>query len=128
MRKCCLNCHFLTKSYPGPQGTPARFSWNEQERDNLRVDNHYAAECAQGVWDTGIDPHLNERLPEILKKPRRNTCFFIRMQPGMSYQAAEKLLNLKSLRKGEWRANVALIVSGLALLGSLLRSLLSNQG
>lgn len=120
-RKCCRNCHFLAKASRSPtDGTSFRFSWNEGERsDPSSLSDHYAAECAQGVWDTGIDPSLKAQLPDILRKRRWGSCFFIRVQQGMSFPAAEKLLKLQKMRRSYWYAGVALLIS----FGSLLTSM-----
>ena len=59
---CCKNCHFLAKATVSVNGARHLWSWNEQERSDRRVNERDAAQCAQGVWDTGIDPHLNSRL------------------------------------------------------------------
>ena len=99
MRKCCQNCHFLAKEIVNDAGTRHRWSWNQRERSELRLKEHYAAQCAQGVWDTGIDPHLNAQLPKILLKQRGDSCFFLAAQSGMSFPAAEKLIALQNLKK-----------------------------
>ena len=70
MRECCQNCHFLAKATVAASGPIHRWSWNEQERIDLHLKRGEAAQCAQGVWDTGVDPHLNSRLSEILLKQR----------------------------------------------------------
>ena len=116
MKKCCLNCHFLMKSTPSEAGKPLRFSWNKQELSQFRVSDHYAAECAQGVWDTGIDPGLNTQLREILQKKRGNSCFFIERQPGMSIPAAEKLQAHEATKKANRRATIALWISFASLI------------
>ena len=118
MKQCCLKCHFLAKSTRSDTGHELRFTWNERERSQLRVDDHYAAQCAQGVWDTGIDPHLKAKLPAILQKKRRNSCFFIKHQLGMSFKAAEKLLALKAAKRSTRKATIALWISFVSLVTS----------
>ena len=44
-----------------------------------------------GVWDTRIDPTLNDRLQEITEKDRKNQCFFVEVHDGMSFPAAIEL-------------------------------------
>ena len=108
---CCKNCHFLAKATVSVNGARHRSSWNEQERSDRRINERAAAQCAQGVWDTGIDPHLNSRLDEILLEPRKDSCFFVKVQPGMSFAAAEKLIELWNLKKSYWYAKCALWIS-----------------
>ena len=99
MRHCCKNCHFLVKEHRDPTGGIYRFSWNKRERSDLRVDEQYAANCFQGIWDTGVDPSLNKRLPEILNKQRRDDCFFIAPQEGMLFDAALELHKIRKSKK-----------------------------
>ena len=71
------------------------------------------------MWDTGIDPSLKAQLQDILRKRRGGSCFFIKAQQGMSFPAAEKLLELQKLRRSYWYALIALLIS----FGSLLTSM-----
>ena len=140
MRHRCQNCHFLAKEHVDPQGRRSLFSWDTQERSDLQIKGYYSAKCAQGIWDTGMDPNLNSRLPEILQKERRDTCFFIETQAGMSFPAARDLHKIrnenKNLKKsyrytqiGLWMVAFGLLLTAFGLLltalGLILRWLYS---
>ena len=56
--KTCRTCHFLAKSHVDLTGREFTFTWDEAERVEGAVADHYAAECAQGVWSTRIDPAI----------------------------------------------------------------------
>jgi len=79
MKNNCRNCHFLIKTceqHPVP--------WNENEREKGVIQDHHAASCYMGVWDTGIEPGLNAKLNEIINENREDSCFFIENYPGMN--------------------------------------------
>ena len=76
-KNCCKKCHFLAKSYIAPNGQRNRFTWDDTERSNLQIANYCAAECAKGVWSTGIDPHLGSRFEEILLEDKMDNCFLL---------------------------------------------------
>ena len=126
MRKCCQNCHFLAKEIVNDAGTRHRWSWDQRERSELRLKEHCAAQCAQGVWDTGIDPHLNAQLPKILLKQRGDSCFFLAAQSGMSFPAAEKLIELQNLKKSYWYARTALWISLISAVVAAIAMVLSS--
>ena len=79
----------------------------------------------RGVWDTGVDPHLNSRLSEILLKQRGDSCFFVEAQPGMLFDAAEKFLELQNLKKSYRHARTALWISFTALVLSAISMMLN---
>ena len=126
MRHCCKNCHFLVKEHRDPTGGIYRFSWNKRERSDLRVDEQYAANCFQGIWDTGVDPSLNKRLPEILNKQRRDDCFFIEPQEGMLFAAALELHKIRNLKKSYLYTQIGLWIAAIGLVLNLLYSILKD--
>jgi len=65
-KECCRNCHFLAKSTRAFNPKGSVFSWTIKDRENGKLDDKdYTAECYRGVWDTGIEPSLNTKLPDL---------------------------------------------------------------
>ncbi len=110
MRKCCLNCHFLAKTHG-----EFKFAWDRTERAAGKVDNPpFRSMCRMGVWNPFID-QPDRPLAEVLQKRRGNRCFFTPYQPGMSFDAAKKLLEQQAQqRRSKW-AKIAVGISFLAL-------------
>ena len=52
-----------------------------------------------GVWDTRIDPSLDDHLDEITNRDRKGSCFFMEIQDGMSFPAAKELERRASDRR-----------------------------
>ena len=48
---CCKNCHFLAKNHVGPGGAVSRLTWNDKERSNCHIADHYSSECARGCLE-----------------------------------------------------------------------------
>ena len=94
-KHCCRNCHFLAKTFNDGERT-LQSSWNQEERSNLYVKNHYAAECAEDVWSTGVSPQMNANLNEVLLQDRGDSCFFFEIHEGMSFSAARKLWRIRN--------------------------------
>ena len=120
-RHCCKNCHFLTKT-TDPRNGGYRFTWSKEDREKMKISEHYSAECGRGIWSTGIDPKLNTKISEILVQNRKDTCFFIEHNDGLSFSGARELHRLRSanhqLRKsyrytqwGLWIAALGLLVT-----------------
>lgn len=134
-KKCCKNCHFLTKTTPSPGRN--RFSWDANEREELEVPEHYTSECRKGIWSTGIDPHLNSRLSEILLEDRKDNCFYIEYHPGMSFGAAEELHRIRNdnrqLKKsyrytqaGLWIAAISVVITAIPIAKPIIAELFSR--
>lgn len=121
---CCKNCHFLTKTVRDNIGDSFLFSWNIDERSKLELKEHYSASCYKGIWDTGIDPRLNSRMKDILLENRRDSCFFIEAQKGMSFQAATELHKIRSenrqLKRSYRYTQIALWLSAIGLILGLI--------
>ena len=100
VKHCCKNCHFLQWEV-GAGGDTRVFSWPRDERDKIRssIDRDYTASCHMGVWNTRIDPSLKSRLEEITSKDRKDTCFFMKIEDGMSFPAAKELERRASDRR-----------------------------
>ena len=130
MKKCCKNCHFLSKYIVSRDGKVHTFSWNAEERSVLKVSESYAAECHKGIWSEGISPEIKVELEEILLKDRTDSCFFIETQKGMSYQAADELFRLRrdniQLRKSYNYTQVALWIAAFSLLANLIYSVIKD--
>ena len=121
---CCKNCHFLTKTGRDNIADSFLFSWNIDERSKLELEEHYSASCYKGIWDTGIDPRLNSRMKDILLENRRDSCFFIEAQKGMSFQAATELHKIRSenrqLKRSYRYTQIALWLSAIGLILGLI--------
>lgn len=121
---CCKNCHFLTKTVRDNVGDSFLFSWNIDERSKLELKEHYSASCYKGIWDTGIDSRLNSRMKDILLENRRDSCFFIEAQKGMSFQAATELHKIRSenrqLKRSYRYTQIALWLSAIGLILGLI--------
>ena len=129
-KHCCKNCHFLNKTFRNERGAHAELNWNEEDRDNLKVEDHYTASCWRGIWNTGIDPGLNSRLPDILTENRRDECFFIEYHPGMSYQGATELHRIRNdnrqLKKSYRYTQIALWVAAAGLVANCAYYIITN--
>ena len=117
-KNCCKNCHFLSKRTAWPDHH--RFSWDDKEREELEIPEHYtAAECYKGIWSTGIDPHLGSKLKEILLIDRKDDCFFIEYHQGMSFEAAIELHRIRNdnrqLKKSYRYTQLGLLIAGFSL-------------
>ena len=126
---CCKNCHFLTKEVRDDNvGKPYLFSWKNHERSKLELEEHYSASCYKGIWDTGIDPRLNSRMKDILLENRRDSCFFIEAQEGMSFEAATKLHKRRSENRQQKRSyrytQIGLWLSAIGLILGLILKIL----
>ena len=121
---CCKNCHFLTKTNRDIVGNTYRFSWNIHERSEFELEKCYSASCYKGIWDTGIDPHLNSRIKDILLENRKHSCFFIETHEGMSFQAAAELHKIRSenrqLKRSYRYTQIALWLSAIGLILGLI--------
>ena len=124
-KKCCRNCHFLTKSHVARDNV-YRGSWDGNEREQLFVPEPYTSECARGIWSTAIEPNLFFDLKDILLENRKDNCFFIEYHEGMSFQAAEELHRIRNdnrqLKKsyrytqiGLWIAAVSMFIAAVPI-------------
>ena len=130
LKKCCRNCHFLSKYHVAHSGEVYRNTWETEERSALKVADHYAAECHKGIWSEGINPAIKNELKEILLKDRADNCFFIETHEGMSYQAADELFRLRrdniQLRKSYKYTQIALWIAALSLVANLIYTVISD--
>ena len=99
-------CHFLAKTHVDRTGDSTRFTWSEEDRSKGAVEEFYAAECAEGVWSTRIDPGLS--IDRMLATNRNRCCFYIRKQEGMSFPAARKLLEFQERNRRSRRERMTL--------------------
>jgi hypothetical protein len=83
--------------------------------------------CNRGVWDKGHNFPASERHALLVERNRKNSCFYLRHAPGMSFPAAQKLQEHRTatVRSG---ATTRLTVYGLvvALVGVVLTLALSR--
>ncbi|MDF7809565.1 hypothetical protein P4E94_19160 [Pontiellaceae bacterium B12219] len=128
MKYNCKNCHFLARSYRAPGGVEYLNSWSIEERESGTPHSDWSAQCALGVWDTGIDPRLNDSLHEILNKSRKNFCFHIEPHDGMSFEAARQLqaqrASNRDLKRSNMYTQIGLFIAGLALLANVIVEIL----
>lgn len=130
MRHCCRNCHFLAKEHTDRTGRSLSGTWSAKERESMKIEDYYVAKCAEGIWDTGIDPNLRESLHEILRKNRKGDCFFIEVQQGMLFPAARKLHRTRNENRNQWRshryAQWGLLIAAISLITSVVYWILED--
>ena len=124
--RCCRNCHFFTKRVLTPFGEETQ-SLSTEERNTLDLSRsgglnpHF--QCAQGIWCYARG--TEERFGEYVDRPRGESCFYTRVKPGMSVDAAKMLQDrdtaIGELKRsyrltqiGLWIAAAALVVSALS--------------
>ena len=120
--RSCRTCHFLAKAYVDRTGDFI-FSWSAEDRAKGAVEDFYAAECAEGVWSTRIDPGLS--IEKILTINRKRNCFYIRKQEGMSFPAARKLLEFRERNRRSNRERMTLWATVGAVLVALTSAAIS---
>ena len=134
MKPCCKNCHFLTKDRIGRNGEEWSFSWTTEERKNLRlrIEEDHRARCYKNVWNIGIDPTLNDRLKEVLLQDRKDDCFFLEEHPGMSFQAAYELFQIRNdnrqLKRSYRYTQIGLWIAAVGLVANVVVKLLEILG
>ena len=134
MKHCCKNCHFLTKDHIWPNGEERSFSWTPEERKNfrLRIEEDHRARCYRNVWNTGIDPTLQDRLKEVLLQDRKGDCFFLEEHQGMSFQAAHELFQIRNdnrqLKRSYRYTQIGLWIAAVSLVANLVVKLLEKLG
>ena len=121
--RTCRTCHFLAKTHVDRAGDSSIFSWSEGDRARGKVEEFYAAECAEGVWSTRIDPGLS--IDKMLAKSRRRDCFFVETQDGMSFPAARKLLEMQERNRRSRRERMTLSATIIAVLVALTSAAIS---
>ncbi|MDE0331265.1 MAG: hypothetical protein OXL41_05295 [Nitrospinae bacterium] len=94
-----------------------------EDRAKGAVEDFYAAECAEGVWSTRIDPDLS--IEEMLTMNRKRNCFYIRKQEGMSFPAARKLLEFRERNRRSKRERMTLWATVGAVLVALTSAAIS---
>ncbi len=103
------------------------FSWTKGERDRLHIQDNCTATCSMGIWNTQLSPKLNSQLPEILKKERKDTCFFIEFHEGMSFPAARDLQKLRyenrNLKRSYRYTQIGLWIASISLAANLIYSI-----
>ncbi len=131
MRHCCKNCQFLTKVTRNlGNGEKLSFSWTTADLLHFKMPEKWGAECAQGIWSTGIDPSLKSRLKEVLLEDRRDRCFFIEVHKGMSNDGARALHKLRNdnvqLRKSYRYTQIALGIAAASLFANLIYNVIKD--
>ena len=123
IRHCC-------KKHMDIVGKKSNHSWSAHDRKNLQIKYMYSAKCAEGIWDTGVNPELKLDLEEILLKQRRDTCFFVEVQDGMLFETARKLHRIRSenrnLKKSHRYTQLGLWIAALGLFMNLVYSILRD--
>ena len=85
----CVDCHFLSKYRRNRDGSTTTLIWSDKEREVERIHAEFAAECAEGIWSTGVDPHIDPR--DELHKDRSKDCYaFVKVRSGSTFDAARK--------------------------------------
>lgn len=77
-----------------------------------------------GVWDTGINPSLNEELAYIIDTNRKENCFFLEENSGMSFQAAKTLQERRhqneQLKRSNLYTRLGLWIAAIALFANVI--------
>ena len=130
MRHCCRNCHFLSRYARSEGHGTISYTWTKGERKNLSIPDGWAAECFQGIWSSGINPSINDNLKEVILEDRRNKCFFIEVNQGMSYDAAMALHRLRNnnaqLRRSYLYTQIALGIAAISLAANLIYNVIKD--
>jgi|AP82_1055514.scaffolds.fasta_scaffold178063_1 hypothetical protein len=124
MKECCRNCHFLATENRPISGDLYSFAWSEKERSEGKVREHLTPKCYMGVWDAGVNPGINDRLPDILDKKRNGDCFFIENKEGMLFDAAKELQRRRRdnehLKRSLLYTRIGLWIAGGALFANVI--------
>ena len=124
--RCCRNCHFCTKLVLTPFGEETQ-PLSTEERNTLDLSRssglnpHF--QCAQGIWCYAHG--TEERFGEFVDRLRGESCFYTRVKPGVSVDAAKMLQDREAaigeLKRsyrftqiGLWIAAAALVVSAVS--------------
>ncbi len=130
MKHCCEKCHFLASGVNMVLGPPQ--SWNDELRERLKplegkgYSRRSTSGCYKGIWrDTFLPKGDNDMISielfrEEVQKDRKESCFFVKYQKGMTFEAAEELQRLeydtRHLRRGYRHTQISLIVATVGLL------------
>ena len=132
MKHCCKNCHFLIKDHIWRNGEVRSFSWTTEERKNFRfrIEEDHRARCYKNVWNTGIDPTVQDRLKEVLLQDRKGDCFFLEEHPSMSFQAAYELFQIRNdnrqLKRSYRYTKIALWIAVASVIANVVMTLLDK--
>jgi len=131
MRESCRHCHFLMKTSRSDNGTEHRFCWSADDRANGAVKSHYSRACYFGVWDCGIEPGLENNFVHVIDVSRKGSCFFMPMNPGMSFPAAkilqERAAQNAALKRSNLYTRIGLWIAALALVANLILGLIGES-
>lgn len=103
----CIDCHFLTvfirrhalvRTMSGgatAQAVDTSRTWTERERKGMALEDADGATvgCWKGIWTEHTPDPLEG--DDILHQDRGDDCFFVEVQEGMSFEAADNLFQLK---------------------------------
>ena len=118
MRRRCRDCLFLNTTVPKVvmvEGVKARTvdrSWTMEERTR-EADWPSRPGCSEGVWSTTVDGNID--VAAELDNNRKNECYFIKAQSGMSYQGGRDLLKRRAERRRTTREWFNLLLSAIAV-------------
>ena len=100
----------------------ADHTWTPEEREAGRITPageptnsagiSDTAECSQGVWSERVDRTMD--VSAELDMDRKNQCYFIEVQTGMTYTAARDLLKRRAEISRTKRERTTLIISMIA--------------
>ncbi|MXW06193.1 MAG: hypothetical protein F4Z81_14180 [Gemmatimonadetes bacterium] len=119
--KRCLDCHFLSKYHIDIEGIRRHFCWTEDERVEKKIPEQYLPCCFKGVWNAGEDRSFlaPAKFQETLTKDRNETCFYIKYQEGMMFDAATELYRMytdnRQLKKSNRNTMIALWIAATGL-------------
>ena len=106
----CIRCHFLCKTAVNDRGFESRGTWDENDRKTGRVKDHYTSECAESIWSTGVDPHIDVK--HEIYRDRSKDCFaFVEFHRGMLFDGARKLRERKNSAERSRRERITLWIA-----------------
>ena len=115
MKPQCINCQFLSKYLPDGD-EQITLHWSDKDKSEGRVHSDWGAECAEGIWSNGVDPHID--LKKELYKDRTKDCYaFMKLHRGMTMEAARKkrVRIQNAARTKRERTTLAIAMIGLAV-------------
>ena len=123
-RRCCLNCHFLSKSAPDAGGQEYVFSWKLSERQQGRPEGeHWTSFCYKRVWNANRNPVPKSDVDaEISKKRKRKECPFFEYECGLNFAEVEEL---QSNWKTWWQRTPGIVWAALVA-ASLVLGIIAN--
>jgi hypothetical protein len=125
-KQTCIDCHFLHRETRAFNDGGNKMEITQAQRNQSKHNDFswqsssYTLGCYKGIWDEGHNFPNQDKYKIIVKKNRKNKCYFWKFQPGTFLNAAENLYD-KNLEfkasTGKYRLTIyGLIISIISLL------------